>query len=47
MKILINPPNVCFKMLIVVKSEYSHEVTKIEVSHDQGVLLMDTIVGQI
>ena len=46
MKILVNSPNVCFRMLIVVKSEYSHEVTKIEAS--QGVLLADdTIFDQI
>ena len=46
MKILINSPNDRFRMLIVVKSEYSHEVTKIEAS--QGVLLVDiTIFDQI
>ena len=38
-KILTNSPNVCFRMLIAVKSDYSHEVTKIEASH--GVLLVD------
>ena len=32
MKILINSPNVCFRMSIVVKSEYSGKVTKIEAS---------------
>ena len=46
MKILLNSPNVCFNMLVVVKSEYSHKVTNIEAS--QGVLLVDdTIVDHI
>ena len=46
MKILLNSPNVCFNMLVVVKSEYSHKVTKIEAS--QGVSLVDvTIFDQI
>ena len=42
MEILINSPNNCFRMLIVVKGEYSQEVTKIEASH--GVLLLDVII---
>ena len=44
MKILINSPNVCFRMLVVVKSEYSHKVTKIEAS--QGIFLNDTVFDQ-
>ena len=36
----------CFRMLLVVKSEYSHEVTKIDAS--QSVLLVDdNILDQI
>ena len=42
MKKLINSSNVCFRMLVVVKSEYSHKVTKIEVS--QGVSLVDNTI---
>ena len=46
MKIPMNSTNVCFRMLIVVKGEYSQEVTKIEAS--QGVLLVnETIFDQI
>ena len=46
MKILINSPNVCFRMLVVVESEYSNRVTKIEAY--QGVSLVDvTIFDQI
>ena len=42
MKMLINSPNVCLRMLIAIKNACCHKITKIEAS--QGVLLVDNII---